>query len=93
MLHEVSFIPVKRHAGLLQLESISRRVCTLFLGDTLLKSMGMLGDKQGDSYSDKHSSSIICEAFGSKKAHYKLLWDTLVTNMHLYAHSKIYFDS
>jgi len=52
--------------------------------------MGMFGDKQGDSYSDKHSSSIIC---GSKKAHYKLLWDTLVTNMHLYAHSKVYFGS
>jgi len=65
----------------------------LVFRETLLKSMRMFGDKQGDSYSDKHSSGLICEAFGSKKAHYKLLWDTLVTNMHLYAHSKIYFGS
>jgi len=37
--------------------------------------MGMLGDKKGDSYWQAFKWPLICEAFGNKQTHCKLLRD------------------
>jgi len=61
VLHEVSFIPVKRPCRVVAIRKHIKTSMYIAFRGHFVESMGMFGDKQGDSCSDKHSSGLICE--------------------------------